>query len=219
MITRVAYKTLMAVTGLFLCLYLVVHLLGNSQLFLDDAEAQLQFNWYAKFLSKLIPIKVAAWTTYLAIFAHTLVGLYLMVRNRNSAGTAYAARPQAKNATWFSNYMGMLGIVILVFLTIHMIDFWWPYASGSDIGVDSAGRRDLYGLVETELKKPWKAMLYVVGSLAVGCHLLHGVYSSFRSLGLYHSGYATLMKWAGYLFSIVIGLGFAAIPIYLYFFR
>lgn len=216
MLASVARKTLMALTGLFLCLFLVVHLLGNLQLFLPDGRARLQFNWYADMLSRLPVIEVAAWLTYLAVLMHTILSVGLAVRSRRSVGHGYQAKSPAGLVPWYSRMMGPLGTVILLFLIVHMSDFWYPFKTGADIGLDSDGQRDLFGLVKVEFRKGWKVALYVLGVLAVGFHLAHGFYSGLRSLGLSHPGYARWMKVLGYAFAVALTIGFAAMPVYLY---
>ena len=216
MVTTVARKTLMALTGLFLCVFLAVHLLGNLQLFLPEPQAQQQFNWYASFLSGLPVIKVAAYLTYICVLAHSIIAAVIAVRNRRSIGTGYRDQTPQKLAPWYSQFMGVLGAIILLFLIVHMSDFWFPFKTGADIGVDSEGHRDLYGLVVLEFQKGWKVILYVVGVLAVGFHLAHGFYSGLRSLGLSHPGYARWVRWIGYAFAIGVTVGFAAMPVYLY---
>jgi succinate dehydrogenase / fumarate reductase cytochrome b subunit len=217
MTTTIARKTLMALTGLFLCFFLIVHLLGNLQLFLPDDQAQTQFNWYAETLSSLLVIEIAAMGTYLAILAHTVLAIVLTVRNRRTAGDRYQAKSPVPDAPWYSRFMGVLGAVILLFLIVHMKDFWYPFKTGADIGLDAAGRRDLFGLVATEFQQVWRIVLYEAGVLALGFHLLHGFYSGCRSLGLHQAGYARAVRWLGAAFAVVITLGFGAMPLYLFF--
>ena len=217
MTTTIARKTLMAFTGLFLCSFLIVHLLGNLQLFLPEARAHTQFNWYADTLASLLVIKIAAIGTYLAIIAHTILAIVLTVRNRRSAGDRYQATSHPPLSPWHRRFMGTFGAVILVFLIVHMSDFWYPLKTGAEIGVDSAGRPDLFGLVAMEFQQVWKIVLYELGVLAVGFHLLHGFYSGLRSLGLHHSGYARGARWLGSAFAVAVTFGFGAMPVYLFF--
>ena len=215
--STIAHKTLMALTGLFLCFFLTIHLLGNLQLFLPNDKARSQFNWYADTLSHLLLIEVAAIGTYLAILAHTLLALITTIRNRRAAGESYESISPATAAPWYSRSMGILSSIILLFLIVHMADFWFPFKTGADIGVDHDGRRDLYGLVALKFQQWWRIVLYEAGVLAVGFHLWHGFYSGFRSLGLHHPGYATSLRWLGYAFALVVTIGFGAMPIYMYF--
>lgn len=207
----------MALSGLFLCLFLTIHLLGNLQLFLPRLQAQLQFNWYAQFLSQQPVISIAAVLTYAAIVGHTVFSIILARRNRQAVGTGYQGPQPNRLSPWYRRVMLYLGGIILLFLIVHLNDFWRPFKFGVEIGLDEEGRRDLYGLVVRELSQGWKAGLYVVGVLAVGFHLWHGFYSSFRSLGLSHPGYAKWIRRLGYVFAAVITVGFGAMPLYIYF--
>ncbi len=216
--TTIARKTLMALTGLFLCLFLTVHLLGNLQLFLPAGQARLQFNWYAETLSSFFVIEIAAIVTYVAIVAHTILAAVLTIRNRQAAGDRYLSdSATASQGPWYSRFMGFMGAVILVFLILHMSDFWYPFKTGAEIGVDAAGRRDLFGLVAMEFQQIWKIVLYELGVLALGFHLLHGFYSGLRSLGVHHPGYARGLRWLGSAFAAILTLGFGAMPLYLFF--
>ena len=216
MLTTVARKTLMALTGLFLCVFLAVHLLGNLQLFLPESQARLQFNWYADTLSHLLPIQIVAVLVYVSILAHTVLAVVLTLRNRRAVGVGYRGETPSGLAPWYTQAMGWCGAVILLFLIVHMSDFWFPFKTGADIGVDSEGRSDLFGLVVLEFQKLWKIVLYELGVLAVGFHVGHGFYSGLRSLGVHHPGYARWLRRIGYAFAVVLTVGFGAMPIYLY---
>ncbi len=217
MLSSVARKNLMALTGFFLCIFLVIHLLGNIQLFLPMPDAQLKFNWYAQFLSKLFVIKAAAYVTYFCIFAHSILAVVLAIQNRKSAGDRYVGKESEATSPWHSRMMGILGAIILVFLIVHMMDFWYPYKFGDSIGRDADGNKDLYSVVAVACRRVWYVGFYVVATVALGFHLHHGVYSGCRSLGLYHSGYAGWVKWFSLAFAVAITLGFAAMPVYLFF--
>ncbi len=214
--SSIARKNLMAFTGFFLCIFLVIHLLGNIQLFLPMPEAQLRFNWYAGFLSELFVIKIAGYLTYFCVLVHSILAVVLAIRNRKSAGDRYTGKDPKATAPWHSRFMGILGALILIFLIIHMMDFWYPYKYGGSIGYDTDGNKDLYAVVASSFRQWWYVGFYVVSVCALGFHLHHGVYSGFRSLGLYHTGYARWVKWLGFAFAIAITVGFAALPIYLF---
>lgn len=217
MFTTIARKTLMALTGLFLCLFLTIHLAGNLQLFLPTEQARVRFNWYADLLSHSLFIEAAAIVTYLSVLGHSVLAIVITIRNRRSAGSGYQSSSPKSGTTWYSRWMGILGVIILVFLIVHMSDFWFPFKTGADIGVDREGNRDLFSLVATEFQKGWKIALYEVGVLAVGFHVAHGFYSGVRSLGVHHPGYARILRWVGYGFAGLLTIGFGSMPIYLYF--
>src|ERR1700743_1909639 len=117
-------KLIMALTGLFLCTFLIVHLGGNLQLFNNDGG--YSFNMYANFLTHFPPIEVVAYLLYLCILVHAVYALILTLKNRSARPVSYAAHNDAP-ATWQSKNMGLLGSILLLFIVIHMSDFWFAY--------------------------------------------------------------------------------------------
>lgn len=117
-------KLIMALTGLFLCTFLIVHLGGNLLLFSNDDG--FGFNVYANFLTHFPPIEVIAYLLYLAIIVHSLYALILTVKNRRARPVGYAVVNKSP-ASWSSKNMGLLGSILLLFIVIHMSDFWYSY--------------------------------------------------------------------------------------------
>jgi succinate dehydrogenase / fumarate reductase cytochrome b subunit len=117
-------KLIMALTGLFLCTFLIVHLGGNLLLFKnDDGYA---FNMYANFLTHFPPIEVIAYILYICILVHTIYAIILTTKNRKARPIGYAVTA-SDNATWQSRNMGLLGSILFLFIVIHMADFWYRY--------------------------------------------------------------------------------------------
>lgn len=213
--SSIGYKIIMSVTGLFLCLFLVVHLAGNLQVFLPESQARLQFNAYSKLLSGNPLIQIASVVTASSIVAHSVLALVLTRRNRRARETRYVYDKPGETSPWYARWMGVLGLVILVFLVVHLRDFWFPYQFG-EVGVDSAGQKDLYGVVTLAFANGWTTLLYVVCMAALAYHLLHGVESALRTMGLHHRRYVGWTRKLGMVFAVGISAGFAVIPIYLY---
>ena len=207
-------KNLMAITGLFLCFFLVIHLLGNLQLLLPADQAAESFNHYSALLSGNIFIKVISYILYLSIIAHAIDALVITLKNRKSAGK-YAYDNRKKVSTWYSRNMGILGTVLLIFLVIHFKDFWYVYKFGA-LPVDQSGNKDLYTIVINAFSSWWYVVLYVLSMLALGYHLLHGFKSAVRTLGLYHPRYAGYVQVFGVAYSYAITIGFSIIPIYVH---
>lgn len=116
----------MAVTGLFLCLFLVGHLLGNLQLVLKTGEeGRRAFNEYAYFMTHNIFIKVLSYATYISILFHAVDGLMLALQNRKARPVKYAYNNPSANSSSAARQMAVLGTAILVFIVIHMANFWW----------------------------------------------------------------------------------------------
>lgn len=123
----------MAITGLFLCLFLVGHLLGNLQLILKTGEeGRRAFNEYAYFMSHNIVIKVMSYATYLSILFHAIDGIMLAVQNKKARPVAYAYNKPGANSSSASRNMAVLGSAIFIFIAIHMSNFWWKMKYSSD---------------------------------------------------------------------------------------
>jgi succinate dehydrogenase / fumarate reductase, cytochrome b subunit len=109
-------KNLMALTGLFLCLFLAVHLFGNLQLLLPVKVAQWQFNFYSKLLSENLFIEFISYALFASILAHVLYALLITIRNRKANGKRYEYDRRGASSKWYSRKMGLLGTIVLVFL-------------------------------------------------------------------------------------------------------
>ena len=121
--SSIGKKVLMALTGLFLCTFLVVHLSGNFQLF--NSDGGYGFNTYAVFMTTFPLIKVVSYGNYFLILFHAFWGLYITFKNRQARPVAYAVTKNQSSA--YSRNMAVLGTVLLVYLVVHMSDFWYKY--------------------------------------------------------------------------------------------
>ena len=208
-------KLIMSLTGLFLILFLMGHLMGNLLLFVDDGG--MSFNEYGKFMTTNPGIKVLSYTTYISILLHVIYSIVLTLHNRKSRPVPYAYNKPAKNSVWSSRNMGILGTLVLVFIVIHMQSFWFKYHYGSVPEVaDHPGLKDLYFIVSKAFEQGWYVALYVLSMVAIGFHLSHGFQSAFQTLGINHKAYSPVIKNIGLGFSILVPAMFASIPIYMY---
>jgi succinate dehydrogenase / fumarate reductase cytochrome b subunit len=128
----------MALTGLFLCLFLVGHLLGNLQLiFSTGEEGRRVFNEYAYFMTHNPAIKVLSYLTYFSILFHAIDGIALFVQNKKARPVAYAYSKPSANSSIPSRYMALLGTLVLVFIATHMSNFWWKMKYTEEIPLHS----------------------------------------------------------------------------------
>jgi succinate dehydrogenase / fumarate reductase, cytochrome b subunit len=111
----------MALTGLFLCLFLVGHLAGNLQLIFSDA---LHFNQYALFMTTNPAVKALSYLTYISIIFHALDGILLTYQNVKARPIGYAKNNPSANSSFSSRNMAVLGTLVLVFIATHMVNFW-----------------------------------------------------------------------------------------------
>lgn len=201
----------MAVTGLGLCGFLVVHLAGNLLLF-RGAES---YNEYAHALHHQAGLLLVAEIGLLVLF---LGHLYLALRtNRENA----AARPvgyamhaskieggQGPLAAPASSIMYITGWIVLAFLLLHLADFRFELRNRGP------SDEDPFTKAARLLTDPLTCSVYLAGSLVLGYHLLHGFQSAFQSLGLNHPKYTPFIRKLSVVFAIVVAVGFASFPLW-----
>ena len=119
--SSIGKKYWMALTGLFLCVFLVGHLVGNLQLIFGDASA---FNEYALFMTTNPAVKILSYLTYLSILFHAIDGIVLTIQNKKARPIGYAKNNASSNSAWQSRNMAVLGTLILIFIATHMTNFW-----------------------------------------------------------------------------------------------
>jgi succinate dehydrogenase / fumarate reductase cytochrome b subunit len=214
--TTIQYKLVMAGTGLFLCFFLVIHLLGNLQLLLPAAEAKAQFNWYSHLLAGNMLIKIISWFLLISIVAHAVYALILARRTKKANGPKYAYDKRGDVSPWNSRNMGVLGTVILIFLVIHLKDFWYV-SDFTTMLKDDQGYKDMYSVVVLTFHEWWYVLIYEISFIALGFHLLHGFFSAARTLGLYHPKYVKVVRYTGWAYTGLITGGFMLVPIVVYF--
>jgi len=216
--TGIGKKLLMSLTGLFLIIFLAVHLAGNLQLLNDDGGKS--FNVYARFMTTNPLIKFTSYGLYFFILLHAVVGLGIALTNKKAKGTTYAVQTQSPRTNWASKNMALLGTLILAFLCIHMGDFWLKMKLGQLAEIPYPGEegvfRDLYSRTATAFSDPLIVGVYVVGMMVLAFHLWHGFQSAFQTLGLNHHKYTPAVRFIGRLYAILVPIGFALIPVIFY---
>jgi succinate dehydrogenase / fumarate reductase cytochrome b subunit len=209
----------MSLTGLFLMLFLVVHLLGNLQLLADDGGEA--FNTYAFFMTHNPLIKIISYSLYLFILIHTVQGLRLWLNNRSARGSVRYSVSYARPSERSARNMAWLGIVIFVFIILHLWQFWLKMKMGVlppvEVSAYDHPVQNLYLPVAEAFKNGGYVLFYTASMVVIAFHLWHGFWSSFQTLGLDHRKYTPIIKGIGYVYSIGIPLGFALIPILFYF--
>lgn len=211
-------KYWMALTGLFLITFLVVHATVNAQIFWNDGG--VTFNAWAHFFGTNILIRTMEIVLFLGLIAHIVDGLMLWSENRSARPVKYAMEKGAANRTWYSASMGILGTLILLFLILHLWHFWVKsrITGLEPWGTDMEGQENLFGLMKaTFVDQPLPVIIYVLGCFSLFWHLLHGFKSAFQSLGLNHKRYNPIIAFCGAAFSIIIPTLFALMPVSMYF--
>ncbi len=209
-------KLIMALTGLFLILFLAVHLAGNLQLLHDDGGRA--FNVYAQFMTSNPVIKIISYGNYAFILIHVLWAILLSIKNRSARGPEGYAVTSGKSSPWASRNMGILGTFIFIFLVIHLKGFWYEMHWGGIATQNYDGKevKDLYTIVDAAYTQLWYVLLYVVSMVFLSFHLWHGFASAFQTLGLNHAKYNGVIRFVGRAFAIIVPALFALIPIWMF---
>ena len=212
-------KYIIGLTGLFLCVFLIVHLSANLILLWPEATASKAYNAYAAFLGGNPLIKVVAYLLYLSILAHIIYALLITAKNRSARGKKYAVNQSSENSSWASQNMGFLGILILIFIVVHLANFWAraKLGIGDSVPMDEYGNKDLYSLAATLFDNPYYVAFYTLLMIPLGYHLFHGLKSAFKSLGFYHKKGLRLIQKVSLVFAFIMTIGFGIIPIIMYF--
>ena len=210
-------KIIMSITGLFLCSFLVIHLIGNLQLLSSDGGEA--FNTYSAFMSTNRVIRFMEIILVLGFVFHIYDAIVLTRRNKAARPIDYAEQRPQENSTWSSRNMGLLGTVILVFLIIHLYNFFVPARFGGldTVYIGEEEYDNLYVEVVAAFSNIWYVIIYVLSMIALAYHLIHGFQSAFQTLGLDHKKYTPFIQMFGYAFSVIVCLGFALIPLYFFF--
>lgn len=203
-------KLLMAITGLFLISFLIVHCGLNATIFLNDGGET--FNEGAEFMGTNPLIRTMEIVLFVGLIYHIFDGLKLWLENKKKRPVAYAMVDGKANSTWYSRSMGLLGTLLLLFLIMHLKHFW--YFSRLTDGLEI---KTLYQEMQLVFESPLVVVVYVLGCISLGYHLLHGFQSAFQTLGWNHPKYTPGIKWFGAAYAIIISLLFAAMPIAFHF--
>jgi len=216
--SSIGQKITMALTGIFLIVFLVVHAGVNALVWANDGGEM--FNRAANFLGANVVPRIIEIGLFLFFILHIAQGYLLEAENRTRRSVGYAIDYGNRGSRWYSRSMGLLGTLILLFLIIHLVDFWVPSRFGTlpeaTINEGTKHVHNLYSLMQVRFQQLWIVIVYVLGCISLAYHLLHGFYSSFKTIGVYNKRYLILIRWTGYVFAILVSFVFAMMPISFY---
>jgi succinate dehydrogenase / fumarate reductase cytochrome b subunit len=218
-VSSVAMKYFMAITGLGWIVYVVAHLIGNLLLLSPDQDA---FNRYAHTLVGLGLWLVAAEIVLLVgLVVHVSAAILVTYDNwraRSKGYKVYESRGKPSKKTISSSTMIWTGLILLVFIPLHVYQF--KYGPGIQQGyvvtLDGVPVRDLRRLVVEAFNNTWYVALYVTAMVVLGFHLRHGFWSAFQSLGLYHPRLTPVAYGLGVVVGLTLAVGFIFIPMWVY---
>lgn len=206
----------MAFLGLFLMIFLVVHLGINLCLLRSDGGAW--FTAAAHFMGTNYIVKVFEIVLFAGFIFHILIGIILQIQN-------WMARPvryKVNNKTYtpfLSKYMIYTGGIVLVFLIIHFMNFYFIKLGWVSNPHISNGEPDFFLIAPELFIQPLYSFLYIVLFIVLGFHLNHAFQAAWQTLGVNHPQYNNCIHWFGTIYAILIPLGFIIIPIFFLFIR
>ncbi|MBC7425232.1 MAG: succinate dehydrogenase cytochrome b subunit [Bacteroidia bacterium] len=210
--SSIGKKIVMALTGLFLITFLLVHCSVNACIFFNDGGET--FNEVAEFFGSNPVIRTMEIVLFICLILHIIQGLVLWGQNGSKRPVKYTSKNGAANSTWYSRSMGLLGTLLLMFLIVHLKDFWVVSRFTDEI---TGGSTTLYAKMNEAFDNIWVVVLYVFSMFSLSYHLLHGFQSAFRTMGWTHRKYTPLIKAVGAGFAVLIPFIFAMMPIVMHF--
>ncbi len=216
--TVVGKKFLMALTGLFLISFLLIHAYVNLNVLFTNGEEN--FNRAAHFMGTNLIIRILEIGLFAGFIAHIYQGYVLEYYNRTRRSIKYAVSPGNATSKWYSRSMGLLGTLILLFLIVHIIHFWVPSRFGGlqeFTASDGLQMHNLYLRMDEIFMQEWVVALYVAACISLGWHLVHGFKSAFQTMGWYNPKFGPTIQTIGIGLSVLIPFVFALMPIFMYF--
>jgi len=208
--SSISKKFVMATAGLFLLLFLPVHLLINFMLLKSDPEP---FNKAAHFMATFPLVKVFEVVLIGAIMIHITWGIMLQIQNWLARPVGYVSGSKAETS-FFSRFMIWTGSSVLIFLVLHFFNFYFV-----KLGLVPGDAEDFYSIAHNLFKIPMYNYIYLACFTLLGFHLYHALGSAFQTLGLNHRIWTPVVKVISLVYAILLPAGFAFISISLWLFR
>ena len=209
--STIGRKYAMALSAMFLLLFLIMHLSVN----LISVFSPSAFNSASEFMgyNPLIQFLMQPILGFAVIF-HFVMGFVLELKNRSARPVKYAMNNGSANSTWMSRNMIISGLVVLVFLGLHMYDFWWHEINFKYVEANTPDNERFWHEHHAKFADAWRVIFYIIAFVLLGLHLAHGFQSSFQSVGARHPKYTPVIKALGTWYSILIPAGFIIIALY-----
>ena len=200
--SSVGKKFLMMITGFSFIGFIIVHLAGNLTIY----GGQQMFLAYSEHLHAYGPLLNVAELALLGLaLLHVITGASLFLQNRSARPVRYHRDRQAGGRTWASVTMPYTGLLILLFVIWHLVNFHFADRTNATI----------YDIVSSAFQNPLYVLGYVISMGIVALHISHGFWSAFQTLGANHPKFMPFINRVGLALSIIVGVGFGSIPIYL----
>jgi succinate dehydrogenase / fumarate reductase cytochrome b subunit len=210
--TAVGKKYVMALTGIMWMGYVLMHMAGNLKIYMGAEDLNHYGEWLRSLLVPFVPRTVTLWLLrggLIAAFALHIHSAYSLTKMNWAKDKKYAGDRDFIAANFASRTMRWTGLIVLLFLAWHLADLTW----GIDPIHPDYIRGDVYHNMIQSLERPPVAIFYIVANLALGVHLLHGVWSLFQSMGWNHPKLNPIRRWIAYGFTAIVIGGNLTFPI------
>lgn len=208
--SSISKKFVMAVAGLFLLMFLPLHLIINFMLLKSDPEP---FNDAAHFMATFPLVKIMEIVLMAAILVHIIWGITLQIQNWLARPIGYVVSTKTETS-FFSRFMIWTGLSILTFLVLHFFNFYFI-----KLGLVAGDPENFYSVAHKLFKIPAYDYIYLICFMLLGFHLYHAFSSAFQTLGLNHRIWTPVVKVIALIYAVLIPAGFASISVSLWLFR
>ena len=211
--SSIAKKVAMALSGLFLISFLVIHVSIN----LTSVFSEKVFNDFSDFMG-YNPIIQYAMQPILAfgVVFHFVMGFVLEIKNNAARPISYAKNNGSSNSSWASRNMIISGSVVLAFLGLHFYDFWFPEMDYKYIQALPQDPTRYYSELVHKFESPVRTALYCLAFVLLFLHLWHGFNSSMQSVG-FNNKFSRALHKLGYAFAIIVPFTFIFIALFHHF--
>ena len=206
-------KLIMGLFGLFLAIFLLVHMSINLLLVVGDegalfmkASEFMKTNWF---------IKVFEYVLFFGFFVHIAIGIVLTLMNWKSRPVRYLVSNKS-HTSFFSKYMFHTGVIIFIFLIFHFIHFFFVKIGWVDAPA-AIDKHDFYSMAVQLFTNVWYSVIYIAFFIFLGFHLNHSIQSGLQTLGFNHNKYNKAVKIISTAYALIISVGFSIIPLYFIF--
>lgn len=216
--TSIGKKLIMSISGLFLVVFLLVHLTINMFI-LIDSSGEL-YNAGVHFMGTNPLIKIMEPVLAIGFIIHIVYASVLTIQNQKATPVKYAVTQKTKTTSWASRNMYILGFFVLVFIAIHMVQFFVKMKITGTAPLTEDGGHDGYKLV-TELFTRHGILsyaycaLYLLAAILLGLHIRHGFWSAFQTIGFNNEIWKKRLFSLATIFAWFIGIGYSVLPIYM----
>lgn len=200
----------MALAGIFLLLFLPIHLIVNLLLLQNQPEV---YNKAAAFMATFPVIRVFEYILIISIIVHVIWAIYIQIQNWLARPVGYVSGNKAETS-FFSKFMIWTGTIVLIFMVIHFFDFYFIR-----LGFVPGNAHDFYSVAYNLFKIPLYNYIYLVSFIILGLHLYHAFYSGFQTLGLNQDTWNSIVRPIALAYSFLIPFGFAYISLSIWLFR